>query len=130
LSTQRKSVSDSKLNRLWRQAVLIKWRYTDPISGHRDPTGETLQCHHIIYRRHFVLRWDWRNGVPLTVESHQYVHTGAGAARLRELVNTEYLDIMEHYLKTDWLQLIAKTENEFRLELRDTLEEIIGGRNG
>jgi len=122
---KRRAVSDSRLMALWRRAVLAYWRYTDPISGKYDPTGEVLQCHHIVPRRHFLLRWDYRNGVPLTVESHQLAHTGKGRALLREVADTEYLDELEGWTKKDFLALIGATEDEFRLNKKAELEEVI-----
>ena len=122
-----KSVADSTLNALWRKAALAAWGYRDPLSNHCDPTGETLQCHHIIKRRNFVTRWDWKNGVPLTVESHQWAHTGAGHAKLWSLLDSEYLEEMEKWLKPDYLRHIGLSENEFRIQLRDRLKAVIDG---
>ena len=119
------SVSDSRLMGLWRKAVLAYWNYTDPISGVCSPSGEGLQCHHIVRRRHYVLRWDYRNGIPLTVESHSLAHTGAGGARIRGLVDCEYLDRMEGVLKKDWLDTIEMSEDTWRLDVRDTLLQVI-----
>lgn len=122
---KRKSVSDGYLNQLWRKAVLIEWNYTDPISGHRDPTGESLQCHHIVYRRHFLLRWDYKNGIPLTVESHHFAHTAEGRRQIDELVDTAYLYYMERQHKKEYLMDCGMSENEFRLSMkRDLLERI------
>lgn len=123
--SKKKAVSDSRLMSLWRKAVLAKWNYTDPLSGHCDPSGESLQCHHVVKRRHFLTRWDPENGVPLTVESHQLAHTGAGAARLRELVKAEYLDAMEGTLKKDYLQEMGISEDDFRRSMRDKLLAVI-----
>ena len=113
----------------WRLAVLAKWHYTDPISGHHDPTGETLQCHHIVGRRHLLLRWDYRNGIPLTVESHMYAHTGAGQAHIRSLVDADYLDEMERWTARDYFTDQGINDNEFRLSKHAELEEAIGGRD-
>jgi len=122
------SVSDSTLMRLWRQAVLAYWNYTDPLSGDYDPTGETLQCHHIVKRKHFVLRWDYRNGVPLTIESHQRAHTASGHAELWDKVDSEYLERFEGYLKKDYLQSLGINDDEFRLLMKDELKAVIEAR--
>lgn len=107
-------VSDSTLNKLWRQAMLVYWNYRDPVSGHYDPTGETLQCHHIVYRRHYLLRWDVRNGVPLTAESHYAVHHDIGARRaLEEKVNLAYLEDMGRKTKKDFLMEKGLSDAEF-----------------
>lgn len=125
MSTKTKTVSDSTLHKLWRKAVLAWWGYRDPISGLCDPTGGIFQCHHIVYRRHFLLRWDYRNGIPLTDESHRYAHTGAGRARVREMVFTDYLDEMERWDKKSWLLKEGITEGEFRLQKMAELRRII-----
>jgi hypothetical protein len=125
MSAKTKTVSDSTLSKLWRKAVLAYWGYRDPISGLCDPTGGILQCHHVVYRRHFLLRWDYRNGIPLTVESHRYAHTGMGRARVRELVDYQYLDEMEQWDKKTWLATQSMTEGEFRLEKMAELKEVI-----
>lgn len=125
MSTKTKTVSDSVLSKLWRKAVLAYWGYHDPLIGHYDPTGESLQCHHIVYRRHFLLRWDYRNGIPLTHESHRFAHTGAGRDRVRMVTDSAYLDEMEGWDKKAWFAKHGITEGEFRLDLKVQLQKII-----
>lgn len=125
---KKKSVSDSKLMGLWRQAVLAHWNYTDPLSGTYDPTGESLQCHHLVKRRHLLLRWDYRNGVPLTVESHQRAHTLGGSNELLKHIGMqtqEYLEHMERYTAKEWFQEKGITDNEFREMKRDELQAVV-----
>jgi len=123
---RKKSVSDSRLMKAWRLAVLAHWNYTDPISGRYDPSGESLQCHHIVGRRHLLLRWDYRNGIPLTIESHQYAHTGAGNAEVRELVDADYLDSMERYTARDYFTEHGINDNEWRLLKLEELKGVTG----
>jgi hypothetical protein len=119
-------VGDSLLNKLWRKAVLASWNYRDPISGRVDPSGESLQCHHIVYRRHYLLRWDVRNGVPLTAESHYAVHHDIGARRrLEELVNLAYLEDMGRWTKKDYLLKYGMSDAEFRALKKRELEMVI-----
>jgi hypothetical protein len=110
---------------LWRQAVLRRWNYTDPISGHVDPSGESLQCHHIVGRRHWLLRYDARNGIPLTVESHQYAHTGEGRERVRSLVDSRYLDMRERLRKHDYMTTHCLSEREVLEQIKNDLLLII-----
>ena len=77
--SKKKAVSDSTLTKLWRQAVLASWGHQDPISGTWG--DENLECHHIIKRKHWVTRWDWKNGIPLTAESHRWMHEHPIAAQ-------------------------------------------------
>lgn len=120
-------VSDTTLNKLWRQAVLAMWQYRDPISGVYDPSGESLQCHHIVYRRHYLLRWDVRNGVPLTAESHYKVHHDIGVRRaLEEKVNLAYLEDMGKWTKKDYLLHHRLSDAEFRQLKKWELVQTIG----
>ena len=130
----KKSVSDSRLMALWRKAVLITWDYYDPLwpllhpgEKYQDKTGESLQCHHFIPRKHFCTRWDVKNGIPLTAESHAYAHTRVGEIALWDLIDHEWLAERERRLKPDFLRHFKLTENEYRLMARDHLREIIKG---
>ena len=125
MSKRKKSVSDSTLHRLWRRAVLAYWNYTDPIDGTYG--AENLECHHIVKRKHFVTRWDWRNGLPLSAKSHRWVHEHTVAANkiLPELIDTTYLEEMERYIKPDFLAAHGWTEDEFRLHVKGELLKVI-----
>lgn len=118
--------SDSTLNKLWRQAVLVKWNYTDPLMGYYSPNGEALQCHHVVFRRHYLLRWDVNNGVPLTTESHHAVHHYPDARRmLEDLTDMKYLSAKAKVLKKDYLQENNMSDAEFRQETKSKLESVI-----
>lgn len=121
-----KGPSDSLLNKMWRQAVLTYWNYTDPVAQHYDPTGESLQCHHIVFRRHYLLRWDVQNGVPLTTESHRAAHQYIDVRRkIEDLVNMDYLTEMSRWTKKDYLLRHNMSDAEFRQEKKRELELII-----
>jgi len=117
-----KAPSDSTLNKLWRRAVLHKWQ-RDPISGCAD--WERLQCHHFIRRKHYVTRWDWRNGIPLTAKSHAFAHTGAGgrmiAAILESVGFLDDLFVLEFIMKKDYLQTRGMSDAEFRQAMKREL---------
>jgi hypothetical protein len=123
-----KKVSDSTLNKLWRQAVLAYWRYTDPVSHTVDTSGDSLQCHHIIPRRRYVTRWDYRNGLPLTAKSHKWMHEQPLEAAEWISANVpdyEYLVKMGGRLKKEYLLSLGLTDAEFRQQIRDELKRII-----
>lgn len=120
-----KGPADSTLMSLWRRAVLSMWSHTDPLSGWCDLTGESLQCHHIIPRKHFVTRWDVLNGIPLTNESHQKAHTMAGRREIERLVNMDYLLEMERWFKKDYLLFHGISEREFRERKKEELRRVI-----
>jgi hypothetical protein len=110
---------------LWRKAVLAYWQHRDPISG--TVGDENLECHHIVSRRKYVLRWDYRNAIPATHETHRWIHQNPVAAhnRLIELVDFDHLEEMERWTKPDFLFAHGWSDDEFRLHLKGDLEKII-----
>ena len=123
----KKTVSDSRLNTLWSHAVIAKYGRC-PISG----MVEDLQAHHIIPKgrqRRFALRWDIRNGVPLSVTVHRALHDGdlEVTADLIDYVShrgdIEYLQDLKNMLKFDLLKDIS--EDEFRTAKKAELTKII-----
>lgn len=123
------SVSDNKLNTLWSKAVKAKY--------HRCPITHRcfdLQAHHIIAKgrqRRFALRWDIRNGVPLSPDAHRALHDGDLVVNQRLLAyveergDIEHLQRVKNLLKPDFLRGLGLTEDEYRLKLKDELIKII-----
>ena len=123
------SVSDNKLNTLWSKAVKIKY--------HRCPISRRnydLQAHHIIAKgrqRRFALRWDIRNGVPLSPEVHRALHDGdltvnkAILDYVEQRGDFDHLQRSKNLLKVDFLRELGLTEDEYRLKLKSELIEII-----
>jgi len=68
--------SDKYLSKLWRRAVLLTWECKCAYCG--SDNVDALQCHHIVRRRHKILRHSWRNGVPGCHECHRFYHTKLG----------------------------------------------------
>ncbi len=129
MSKKKHSVSDSKLNTLWSKAV--KAKYKQCAISHQS---FDLQAHHVIAKgrqKRFALRWDIRNGVPLSYEAHRALHDGDLTVNklLLEHVfdrgDVEYLQRIKNLLKPDFLREIGLTENEYRLKLKKELTEII-----
>lgn len=130
-----RSVSDSHLMRLWRQAVLIHFNNTCPLCGWNKP--EDLQCHHVVFRRHAVLRYDWRNGIPLCnvynvnnqkyggQTCHQYAHTFKGENEIRQFVDVKYLEYAEAYRLKEFLMELGVSRNQFLLSMKDDLQRKI-----
>lgn len=129
-----KIISDSYLFKLWRQAVLKLWGNRCAFCG--NPIIEDIECHHIVRRRHKVLRWDYRNGIPLCSKKvnpkykltcHQYGHTKLGESLIKEK-NKHYNDIiiLEPKNYRDYLLQNAVNDNEFRefkfLELKTIIQ--------
>lgn len=121
-----KSVSDSTLNKYWRLAVIANCK-RDPVTGNSNI--EELECHHIVPRKHFLLRWDYRNGVPLekaTHTGHLGVHRNiATRRRIEEVVDLEYLEKMSRYTKKEYFIEHGINDNEFREMKLKELKAII-----
>jgi hypothetical protein len=120
-----KGMSESRMARLWREAVLTVWPY-DPFDGTGDPSR--LQCHHIIYRRYYVTRWDWRNGMALSMANHQRVHGIEGNGLVIQHLqphHREYLMTMNHVSKKEYLYAVGMSEAEFLEMRRNELEHVI-----
>jgi hypothetical protein len=123
------SVSDNKLSTLWAKAVKAKYK--------RCPVSRRcfdLQAHHIIAKgrqRRFALRWDIRNGVPLSPDIHRGLHDGdlyinkAVLEYVERRGDLEHLQLAKNLLKQDFLKELGLTEDEYRLKLKAELIEII-----
>ena len=131
MSKSKHSVSDNRLNTLWSRAVKAKY-HRCPISNR----NYDLQAHHIIAKgrqRRFALRWDIRNGVPLSPEAHRALHDGDLTVNklLLEYVEQRgdfrHLQRTKNLLKPDFLGELGLTEDEYRLKLQHELIAIIEG---
>lgn len=117
--------SESRLRKLWREAVLGVWPY-DPFTGESRPSQ--LQCHHIVYRRYWVLRWDWRNGIALSHESHRRVHGVEGSGLVLNRLtdhHRDYLLSLHRVTKPEYLTATGMSEAEFLQMRRNELEHVI-----
>jgi hypothetical protein len=127
---KRHKISDSRLTTLWSKAVKAKYK-SCPITGYRD----SLEAHHIIpngRQKRFALRWDIRNGVPLSSEAHRLLHDGDLSvikkllAYVDERGDTEHLMYLKHMLKNEFLSIhLGLSEDEYRKKVKEELEEII-----
>jgi hypothetical protein len=123
-----RGLSDGRLQKLWRQAVISIWR-ADPLSGERRENE--LQCHHLVFRRYFLTRHDWRNGVPLSAQSHIKVHGIMGNAPIIDLLTDEhrdYLTTLQRWTKKDYLMATGMSEEEFLRMRKHELEYSIDHR--
>lgn len=120
-----RGTSEGRLQSLWRRAVLRVWLY-DPFTGEGD--HDRLQCHHIIFRRYWFTRHDWRNGIPLTAESHARAHGLGGDILIYSVLtdaHREYLEAANRIRKADYLASHGMSEAEFLAHRRDELERVI-----
>lgn len=98
---KKKGLSESTMMRLWREKVLRVHNGRCFFCGARaDRTP--VDCHHIVKRKHLILRYDHRNGIPacrtihpinqhLKMSCHEYAETPQGKALIAAHVDNEYL---------------------------------------
>jgi len=123
-------LGDGMLRKYWRQAVFIVYGKCVMCGCVYEPH---LEVHHIIHKAHKILRWDWRNGVPvcrpLTGRNcHQKSDTLAGREQVRRVIGeASYLFLKEMQPIT---ALKYCTENQistkqFVANQKQTLQDII-----
>ncbi len=127
---KRRKVSPDRLDDLWREAVRLNWGYRDPFED-RGPS-HACECHHIKRRGIYLLRWNYRNGIYLTMEHHEQARKKWMKERIRALpqVDTEYLDRMEKINFKGYLLSRGITEEDFMLEKKAELEQFIRRHHG
>jgi len=119
-------ISTANLNYLWRCAVRTRWRGRCAMCQ----AGEPLECHHIIHRKDYLLKWDEDNGILLCRTCHKHADTIAGRELVKELIGVakwEYLKSMERVTKKQWFVNHGMSEDEFRMERKAMLNEVIKG---
>ena len=117
MAKKKKAVSDRTLDALWSVAV----------KAHAKAPRWT-EAHHIIHRRNWCTRWDWRNGIALTHEEHDDAHRRPLAFSqwvAEAWPHYEHLKQREHLLKPDFLRQEGLAEDEYRVKVRDELTRII-----
>lgn len=116
-------LSDSSLMALWRRAVLKHYGYRCVICG-----GDgTLEAHHCIKRRYKLLRYDWRNGVPVHPgDCHaeaDRMGVGAAGPEYSPYLMALARDTFKRYLQsTEW------SEAEWRGRVKAALLAELAGR--
>ncbi len=128
-----KEYSDNYLNQLWRKAVLILYDNKCFFCG-KSINEVELECHHIVKRKTLLLRWDYRNGIPvckwhrpgLQMSCHQYADTPAGRNEIynRVPIVGEYFNSRLIPFK-QWLVDKGITKAEFKNLMYNELKEII-----
>lgn len=112
-----KGYGKTTMNSLWRKAVLANYNHRCAYCGNTDITE--IECHHIVYRRHKILRWDYRNGIPgCKFTCHKIYHTKKGEQWISS-VHRDYdlITSLENVTFKQYLVDNCLTEKEF-LEFR------------
>lgn len=128
----KKKLSDRYLDMLWREAVLAEWNNQCGFCG---AMGE-LECHHIVYRRNRVLRWDYRNGFPVCKGNdlwdgktcHGFAHTKLGEKKIIEVLEDYHYDYLckrEQMTLKDFLVQEGVSKVEFYRQMADELKDKI-----
>jgi hypothetical protein len=120
----KKTISDSTLDRYWSKAVKKMWNYRCAVCG-----STSIQAHHVVRRSKRVLRWDFRNGIALCPECHAWAHTTAGRMRVEMLMPMAYLAELDVPL-VDYCHEHELTRDEFRQEKLKELKELKEYLNG
>lgn len=129
--SSKNGISKTHMNRLWRKAVLANYHNMCPKCGNTNI--EEIQCHHIVYRRHSILLYDWRNGIPgCTGSCHLFYHTKKGEQFIAKIHKYyDYLCDRDNITIKDHLVKKGMTRTEFLLEQKAELEALFkGAKNG
>ena len=131
-----KEYSDSYLNKMWRLAVLKKYKNKCFFCGISISNAE-LECHHLVKRKNLLLRWDYRNGIavckyphdfnkPMKTSCHQYAETPVGRLKIarEKFQYDEYFQERIIPFK-QWLLDNRMSKAEFKLKMYNELKEII-----
>ena len=119
------SVSDSCLMDWWRKCVRAIFNNTCAFYDPQSECDNILECHHIVKRRVWITRWDWRNGILVCQQHHGFADSKRGELQVVSKIGTdqyEYIIDRERILKKDWLFEHAMTDNEFRIKMLEELK--------
>jgi hypothetical protein len=117
--------SDRWLQKLWRDAVLKNFSHTCFFCGQHIFNVE-IECHHLIKRKSFILRHDWRNGIPVCkYVCHNYAETPAGKHKIDLYLTQsgfrEYLQARTGCCK-DWFVKQGISRKDFLKEVYEDLK--------
>lgn len=122
--SKHKGFSDSTMLKLFNKAVLIKNGGRCFLCGKTD----NLEVHHIVKRRNKILRYDYRNGIPVCKYGcHQEIDSIAGL-KLIEVMRPFDIIHCSEFQNMPFKEYLVKrgiTEKEFLEEKKKELNEII-----
>jgi hypothetical protein len=80
--------------------------------------GDGVECHHIVKRRRLLLRYDWRNGIPLCPDCHRELDSIKGRAWISRVVPWhDFLSDMERVTIKEYLAVMGLTDDEWRRKM-------------
>lgn len=129
-------MGQSSMDKLWREAVLKVFKGKCFFCG-ADYRQHEVECHHRVKRNHFLLKYDWGNGVPCCkwthegnyekfgMACHQYAETTMGKLIMDcKLNKKDYLRERSGSSK-QWLVERGLTKQDFLKIMQDELKGII-----
>lgn len=126
-----KLFSDSYMQKLWRQAVLSLFDNRCFFCGKGIHQVE-IECHHIVKRKNWLLRNDYRNGLPVCKYGcHQNAETPWGRHKIDEyLQEKDYLKYLQERSGNakDFLFKLGMTKQEYQAKMIKELKRIISGQ--
>lgn len=126
---KRATITIDYLDDLWRKCIRLEWGIDPFLTEYK---GEVMQCHHIVERSDFLLRWDPKNGILLTIEHHNQVKCREWQDKIFALpgVDQEYLEEMALKDFKDYLFENGLCRTDFMLRNKQQLKDrikVLGG---
>lgn len=126
---KQRGVSDSNLNLLWRKTVLAVHENKCFFCG-SDANIVDIECHHYAAKRkNFLLRWDWRNGIPVCkwvhkdnekfkMSCHQYAETWEGRQKIADYAEQYSERIVKRSMTAkQWFVEHGITKQDYKAEM-------------
>ena len=120
-----RGLSESNLLKLRRQVVLANFNDCCFFCG-KHKFNVPLEDHHLIKRKNLLLRYDWRNGIPVCkYNCHSYAETPTGKAKISDyLRNADLLNYLQERSgqAKQWFVEHGITKNDFLKQMYDDLQ--------
>lgn len=120
-----RGISESHLQKLWREAVLKNFADCCFFCGQHRSSVE-IECHHLVKRKMLLLKHDWRNGIPVCkYVCHSYAETPTGKAKIASYLNDhgllDYLQARSGQCK-QWFVEHGITKTQYLKSMYDDLK--------
>lgn len=120
-----RGISESNLLKLRRQVVLANFNDCCFFCG-QHKNSVPLEDHHLVKRRTLLLKYDWRNGIPVCkYVCHSYAETPTGKAKIADYLRAadllNYLQERSGQAK-QWFTDHGLTKNDFLSQMLDDLK--------
>lgn len=123
-----RGLSESTMLKLHRESIRKLFNYRCFFCG---SSTNALEAHHIVKRKNFLLRYNWRNGILVCkYVCHAHAETPEGKHLINEQIAPyrDYLQERSGQAK-DWLVKRGMTKTEYLQEMKEELENILLDNN-